>query len=127
MGHLRQRHRGGRGRGAVTADDPVEVVDGGELLIDAGQELFVGLGRFGDEVDVVLGLSAGEQNTYVPLDIAFMDPSYRVVDIQQMAPLTTEPHESAAPAMFALEVPQGWFAEHGVQVGAVARVVFGLQ
>ena len=51
---------GGRGRGAVTADDPVEGVDGGQLFIDAGQELFVGVGRFGDEVDVVLGLSAGE-------------------------------------------------------------------
>ena len=51
---------GGRGRGAVTADDPVEGVDGGELLVDAGQELFVGVGLFGDEVDVVLGPAAGE-------------------------------------------------------------------
>lgn len=67
------------------------------------------------------------QNTYVPLDIAYMDPSYRVVDIQQMAPLTTDLHESAAPFMFALEVPQGWFAAHGIEVGAVARIIFGLQ
>ena len=66
------------------------------------------------------------QNTYVPLDIAFMDPSFRVVDIQQMEPLTTAPHESAAPAMFALEVRQGWFAEKGITVGSVARVIFGL-
>ncbi len=65
------------------------------------------------------------QNTYVPLDIAFLDVSLRVVDIQQMAPQTTDPHESAAPAMFALEVPQGWFAAHGVKVGNQAKVEFG--
>jgi hypothetical protein len=67
------------------------------------------------------------QNTYVALDIAYLDPSLTVVDIQQMAPLTTDPHESAAPAMFALEVRQGWFAERGIAVGARAQVVFGLQ
>jgi len=66
-------------------------------------------------------------NTYVPLDIAFMDASYTVVDIQQMAPLTTESHESGAPALFALEVPGGWFAAHGVGVGSQATVEFGAQ
>lgn len=66
-------------------------------------------------------------NTYVPLDIAYMDASFRIVDIQQMEPLSTEPHESAAPAMFALEVPQGWFEAHGVAVGDTPQVVFGLQ
>lgn len=65
------------------------------------------------------------QNTYVALDIAFMDPAFTVVDIQQMAPMTTDPHESKLPAMFALEVRQGWFADHGIAVGARAQVVFG--
>jgi uncharacterized membrane protein (UPF0127 family) len=65
------------------------------------------------------------ENTYVPLDIAFLDVSLRVVDIQQMDPRTTDPHESAGPAMFALEVPQGWFAAHGVRVGDHAKVEFG--
>jgi hypothetical protein len=67
------------------------------------------------------------ENTYVPLDIAFMDTSYRVVDIQQMERLTTDPHQSAAPAMFALEVPKGWFEAHGVHVGSVPEVEFGPQ
>jgi uncharacterized membrane protein (UPF0127 family) len=67
------------------------------------------------------------QNTYVALDIAYMDPSFVILDIQQMAPLTTDPHESAAPAMFALEVRQGWFADHGIAVGDRAEVVFGLR
>ena len=67
------------------------------------------------------------ENTYVPLDIAFLDASFVVVDIQQMEPLTTDPHQSAAPAMFALEVRQGWFAQEGIQVGARPEVVFGLR
>ena len=66
------------------------------------------------------------QNTYVALDIAFLDPGFRVVDIQQMEPLTTDPHESAAPAMFALEVRKGWFAEKGIAAGARAQIVFGV-
>ena len=67
------------------------------------------------------------QNTYVALDIAFLDPGLTVVDIQQMAPMTTDNHHSTAPAMFALEVRQGWFAERGIAVGARAQVVFGIQ
>lgn len=65
-------------------------------------------------------------NTYVALDIAYIGTSYNVIDIQQMEPLTTTPHESSGPALFALEVPQGWFAEHGVEVGDVAQVIFGI-
>ena len=66
-------------------------------------------------------------NTYVALDIAYMNPSYRVVDIIAMEPLITESYPSRAPAMFALEVRQGWFAEQGVAVGTQAQVVFGVQ
>ncbi|MDT8340785.1 MAG: DUF192 domain-containing protein [Longimicrobiales bacterium] len=65
------------------------------------------------------------QNTYIPLDIAFLDPDFRVVDIQQMAPMSTEPHMSRGPAMYALEVNEGWFEAHGVEVGDRPRVVFG--
>jgi uncharacterized membrane protein (UPF0127 family) len=67
------------------------------------------------------------QNTYVGLDIAFLDASFNVVDIQQMEPMTTDPHESTAPAMFALEVRKGWFEEHGIHRGDRAQVVFGVQ
>lgn len=65
------------------------------------------------------------QNTFVPLDIAFLDEAQRVVDIQQMEPETEELTESAAPAMFALEVRQGWFEEQGIATGDQARIVFG--
>ncbi len=66
-------------------------------------------------------------NTYVALDIAYMDPSYRIVDIVAMEPLVTDSYPSSAPAMFGLEVRQGWFAEQGIGIGAQAEIVFGVQ
>jgi len=66
-------------------------------------------------------------NTYVPLDIAYMNPSYRIVDIIAMEPLVTDSYPSRAPSMFALEVRQGWFAEESIAVGAQANIVFGVQ
>jgi uncharacterized membrane protein (UPF0127 family) len=64
-------------------------------------------------------------NTYVALDVAFLDANLRVVDIQQMEPETTDIHSSARRAMFALELPKGWLAAHGVEVGDVAQLVLG--
>lgn len=66
-------------------------------------------------------------NTYIPLDIAFLDASSRVVDIKQMEPEDTSLTESDRPAMFALEVIQGWFEAHGIGVGTQAEIVFGPQ
>jgi hypothetical protein len=66
-------------------------------------------------------------NTYVALDIAYIDVSYVIVDIQQLEPLVTDSNPSAAPAMYALEVAQGWFAQHGVTVGNQAQIEYGIQ
>lgn len=64
------------------------------------------------------------RNTYVALDIAFIDANFRIVDIQQMEPETTDIHDGARPAMFALEVRQGWFAEKGIVVGDRCQLIF---
>lgn len=66
-------------------------------------------------------------NTYVPLDIAYMDPSYRIVDIIAMEPLVTDSYPSDHASMFALEVRQGWFEENGIGVGDQAEIVFGVR
>ena len=66
-------------------------------------------------------------NTYVALDIAYMDPSYRIVDVIAMEPLVTDSYPSSAPAMFALEVRQGWFEEQGIGTGDQAEIVFGVR
>lgn len=61
-------------------------------------------------------------NTYVDLDIAFMDADYRVVEIHQRDAMDREVRDSTVPFTYALEVPKGWLAAHGVEVGATARV-----
>ena len=65
------------------------------------------------------------QDTFIPLDIAYLDANARIIDIQQMEPETTRLHTSSGPAMFALEVPRGWFAEMEIEIGAQAEIVFG--
>lgn len=65
------------------------------------------------------------RNTYVPLSVAFLDSSMRILNIEQMEPETEEYHDSEGPAMFALEVPRGWFEEHGIAAGEEAEIVFG--
>jgi hypothetical protein len=64
------------------------------------------------------------QNTYVALDVAFIDRNFRIVDIQQMEPETTDIHDGAKPAMFALEVRKGWFEEKGIEVGDRCEFIF---
>ena len=64
-------------------------------------------------------------NTLIPLDIAYIDENLRIVDIQAMEPQTEDTYPSAKPAMFALEVNQGWFEAKGIGVGAQAKIVFG--
>lgn len=65
------------------------------------------------------------KNTFIPLDIAYLDAEFRIVDIKAMEPENTTSLPSTLPAMFALEVPLGWFEEMGISVGDQARLVFG--
>ncbi len=65
------------------------------------------------------------KNTFIPLDIAYLDAKLSIVDIQAMEPESLDSHPSASPAMLALEVPLGWFEEVGIAVGNQARIVFG--
>ena len=58
------------------------------------------------------------KDTYIPLSIAFLDNSGKIINIQNMAPLQTdELYYSSQPVKYALEVNQGWFNGHGIEVG----------
>lgn len=57
------------------------------------------------------------KNTYIPLSIAFLDANGRILNIEDMAPQTEATHWSKGPALFALEMRKGWFAEKGVTAG----------
>jgi len=61
------------------------------------------------------------KNTYVPLTIAYLDPSGVIVHLADMEPMDESPVPSRYPAMYALEMQQGWFAESGVKVGDVVK------
>lgn len=61
------------------------------------------------------------KNTLVPLDIIFFDSQKKVVSIvDNMEPCKAAEcpgYDSATPAMFALEVPAGFAAENGLNLG----------
>jgi uncharacterized membrane protein (UPF0127 family) len=57
------------------------------------------------------------KDTRIPLSIAFVGSSGRIVSISDMQPLNTTSVPSGAPARYAIEVNKGWFAEHDVAVG----------
>jgi len=66
------------------------------------------------------------KDTFIPLSIAFLDASGRILEIHDMDPRTpARVYVSGVPARYALEVNQGWFSEHGIAVGDT--VEFDLQ
>lgn len=58
------------------------------------------------------------KNTLLPLSIAFLEDDGTVVNIEDMAPQTTDPHCSARPVRLVLEMNKGWFAKRGVKAGS---------
>ena len=63
------------------------------------------------------------RNTYLPLSIAYLDAERKIVDIQDMQPLSEKIHRSRQPAKYALEVNQGWFSEQQISLGTLAEFV----
>ena len=57
------------------------------------------------------------RNTFVPLSIAYIDDKGVILNIVDMKPQDEASHPSSGPAMFALEMKQGWFKERGIMAG----------
>jgi uncharacterized protein len=57
------------------------------------------------------------KNTYVPLSIAFIGADGRILNIDDMVPLTESTHPSYGAALYALEMKKGWFAQHAIGAG----------
>ena len=63
------------------------------------------------------------KDTQIPLSIAFLDDSGRILSIQDMTPMQTdERYHSLQPVRYALEVNQGWFAEHETGFGDIVEM-----
>ena len=63
-------------------------------------------------------------NTPLPLSIAFIDSTMKVINTDEMAAETTTYHEPVSACRYALEANQGWFTAHGVVAGSI--VTFSL-
>ena len=69
---------------------------------------------------------AGQQcfwmkNTLLPLTAAFISDDGTIVNLADMKPQTLEPHCSAKPVRFVLEMNQGWFAKKGIKAGSLIQ------
>ncbi len=59
------------------------------------------------------------KNTPLPLTIAFIADDGRIVNFADMQPFSEQPHCSASPVRFALEMEQGWFKRRGLLAGDI--------
>jgi len=57
------------------------------------------------------------KNTYLPLSVAFIDATGKILNIEDMQPHSEDNHCAAQPARFALEMNIGWFAQRGIKRG----------
>lgn len=67
--------------------------------------------------DSVRPASMWMKNTYIPLDVAFIDQQGVITDIKAMQPHDQIAVGSSRPVLYALEMKQGWFAANGIKVG----------
>lgn len=57
------------------------------------------------------------KNTPLPLAVAFVDARGTIINVESMVPRTETPHCAAAPALYALEMADGWFQDRGLGPG----------
>jgi len=57
------------------------------------------------------------KNTYIPLSVAFLDEKGEIINIADMQPHSEQSHCATRPALYALEMTQGWFAQRGIKAG----------
>ena len=62
------------------------------------------------------------KNTYIPLDIAYLDSDGTVLDIIPGEPLNETIHKPAKPYWNVLEVNRGWFARHNLGIGSKVEI-----
>jgi uncharacterized membrane protein (UPF0127 family) len=63
------------------------------------------------------GVCMWMKNTYLPLSVAFIDNEGVIINIEDMAPETTDSHCAKKSARYALEMNQGWFKQKNIKPG----------
>ena len=59
------------------------------------------------------------RNTKIPLAIAFISDDGKIINIEEMKPMSDDNHCPTAPIRYALEMNQGWFSQKGLGTGNV--------
>ncbi|MFC3122204.1 DUF192 domain-containing protein [Agaribacter flavus] len=59
------------------------------------------------------------KNTYIPLDVAYINAFGKITDIKAMEPENLSSIQSSVPILYALEMNQGWFESKGISVGDI--------
>ncbi|MEO7454607.1 MAG: DUF192 domain-containing protein [Fimbriimonadales bacterium] len=99
---------------AYVADEQAERTEG---------LMFVKDGELGENEGMVFVFPNSQQmsfwmeNTLIPLDIAYLDESGKILNIRQMEPLDRSPQPSAGSARYAVETNVGWFEKNGIKAG----------
>ncbi len=62
------------------------------------------------------------RNTYLPLDIAYIDASGKVLEVRKAQPLDETALTPKGPYRYTLEVNQGWFERHGFGPGSTVTL-----
>lgn len=64
------------------------------------------------------------KNTYISLDIAFIDENYQIINIEKNAtPLdTNRRYSSKKPAKFVIEANAGWFEKNNISDGEILSI-----
>ena len=57
------------------------------------------------------------KNTFVPLDVAFIDRKGVITDIKPLTPHDLDSVVASKKVLYALEMSQGWFSNHNIKVG----------
>ena len=62
------------------------------------------------------------RNTYIPLNVAYLDSSGKILEIYDMVPLSDESVCSKKRVRYALEVNLNWFEDNNILVGDVLDI-----
>ncbi|QDZ27010.1 DUF192 domain-containing protein [Noviherbaspirillum sp. UKPF54] len=65
------------------------------------------------------GVCMWMKNTLIPLSVAFIDETGKVINIEDMEPQTLESHCAKKPATYALEMNRGWFKQRNIKPGSI--------
>ena len=65
------------------------------------------------------------RNTFIPLDIAFLDPEFMIIEIAAMDPHIGKSSCDGAVG-YAVETNSGWFLKHGVIPGDYVTIETGI-